>query len=104
MTWVLLLAAAVLEAVWAIALKKSHGLTELVPSAVFLGALVASMVLLALALRQLPVGTAYAVWTGGGAVTAALAGMVLLGEPATASRLAAIGLVAVGIAWLASAA
>jgi quaternary ammonium compound-resistance protein SugE len=79
MTWVLLLAAAVLEAVWAIALKRSHGLSELVPSAVFVVALVASMVLLAAALRDLPVGTAYAMWTGGGAVTAAIAGMILLG-------------------------
>ena len=103
MTWVLLLAAAVLEAVWAIALKRSHGLSELVPSAVFLVALAASMVLLAAALRDLPVGTAYAVWTGGGAVTAAIAGMILLGEPATASRLAAIGVIAAGIAWLAMA-
>ena len=103
MTWVLLLAAAVLEAVWATALKRSHGLSELVPSAVFLVALAASMVLLAAALRDLPVGTAYAVWTGGGAVTAAIAGMILLGEPATASRLAAIGVIAAGIAWLAMA-
>ena len=102
MTWVLLLAAAVLEAVWAIALKRSNGLTELVPSAVFVVALAASMVLLAAALRHLPVGTAYAVWTGGGAVTAALAGMILLGEPATAPRLAAIGVIAAGIAWLAT--
>ena len=103
MTWFLLLLAAVLEAVWAIALKRSHGFSDLTATAVFLVALVASMALLAAALRTLPVGTAYAVWTGGGAVCAALAGMALLGEPATASRFAAIGLVAVGIAWLATA-
>lgn len=101
MTWVLLLSAAVLEAVWAIALKRSHGLTELPATIVFLVALAASMALLAAALRHLPVGTAYAVCTG--AVCAALAGMLLMGEPATPSRLAAIGLVAAGIAWLASA-
>ena len=103
MTWVLLLSAAVLEAVWAIALKRSHGLTELPATIVFFVALAASMALLAAALRHLPVGTAYAVWTGAGAVCAALAGMLLMGEPATLSRLAAIGLVATGIAWLATA-
>ena len=101
MTWALLLAAAVLEAVWAIALKRSHGFTELVPTVVFLVALVASIALLAAALRALPVGTAYAVWTGTGAVLAAIAGMVLLGEPATLARIGAIGLVAAGISWLA---
>jgi quaternary ammonium compound-resistance protein SugE len=103
MTWVLLLSAAVLEAVWAIALKRSHGLTEQPATIVFLVALAASMALLAAALRHLPVGTAYAVWTGAGAVCAALAGMLLMGEPATLSRMAAIGLVAAGIAWLATA-
>jgi quaternary ammonium compound-resistance protein SugE len=101
MTWVLLLSAAVLEAVWAIALKQSDGFSDLRATGVFLVALAASMVLLALALRDLPVGTAYAVWTGTGAVLAAVAGMVLLGEPVTAARIAAIGLVAAGIAWLA---
>jgi quaternary ammonium compound-resistance protein SugE len=103
MTWVLLLLAAVLEAVWAIALKRSHGFTDVQATLVFLVALVASMALLALALRTLPVGTAYAVWTGAGAVCAAVAGMAFLGEPATASRVAAIVLVAIGIGWLASA-
>jgi quaternary ammonium compound-resistance protein SugE len=103
MTWVLLLLAAVLEAVWAIALKKSHGFTDVRATIVFLTALAASMALLALALRTLPVGTAYAVWTGAGAVCAAAAGMVLLGEPVTPARIAAIALVAVGIGWLASA-
>jgi quaternary ammonium compound-resistance protein SugE len=102
MNWVLLLLAAVLEAVWAIALKRSHGFSDLGATAVFVVALAASMALLAAALRALPVGTAYAVWTGAGAVLAALAGMLLLGEPATPQRLAAIGLVAAGIAWLAA--
>jgi quaternary ammonium compound-resistance protein SugE len=101
MTWALLLAAAVLEPVWAIALKRSHGFTEIVPTVVFVVALVGSMALLAAALRALPVGTAYAVWTGGGAVLAAIAGMVLLGEPATFARFGAIGLVVAGISWLA---
>lgn len=101
MTWVLLLAAAVLEAVWAVALKQSDGFSDLRATALFLVALVGSMVLLAAALRDLPVSTAYAVWTGTGAVLAASAGMVLLGEPVTLARIAAIGLVAAGITWLA---
>ena len=101
MTWFLLLSAAVLEAVWALALKASEGFTKPLPSIVFALAAVASVVLLALALRDLPVGTAYAVWTGAGAVMAALAGMIVLGEPATAQRLAAVATVAGGVAWLA---
>ena len=67
----------------------------------FLVALAISMVLLAVALRQLPVGTGYAVWTGTGAVGAAVAGMVFFGEAATLTRLVPIGLIAVGIVWLA---
>jgi quaternary ammonium compound-resistance protein SugE len=101
MTWVLLFTAAAFETVWAIALKKSDGLTRMGPTVLFVVGLVISMVLLALALRDLPVGTAYAVWTGTGAVGAALVGIVLLGEPATLTRVIPIGLVAVGIVWLA---
>ena len=101
MPWVLLFAAAAFETVWALALKRSDGLSQAGPTVLFLVALTASMVLLGLALRDLPVGTAYAVWTGTGAVGAAIAGVVLLGEPATLSRLAPIALVAIGIAWLA---
>jgi quaternary ammonium compound-resistance protein SugE len=101
MTWVLLFAAAALETVWAIALKRSDGFTVLGPTAVFAVAAPASLGLLSLALRDLPVGTAYALWTGTGAVGAALAGIVLLGEQASAMRLAPIVLVAAGVAWLA---
>lgn len=101
MTWVLLFAAAALECVWAIALKECDGFARLTPSIVFAVAAIASVVLLALALRLLPVGTAYAVWTGTGAVGTALAGIVLLGESASPGRLAAIVLTAGGIAALA---
>ena len=101
MKWVLLFIAGMFEVVWALALKESNGFSKLWPTILFLVALVISMVLLALALRDLPVGTGYAVWTGTGAVGAAIAGMVFFGEAAALSRLAAIGLIAVGIVWLA---
>ena len=101
MSWVLLFSAGAFEVVWAIALKKSDGFTQTGPSVVFVVALGLSMVLLAFAMRDLPVGTAYAVWTGTGAVGAALAGMALLGESATPGRLLAIAMVAAGIVWLA---
>ena len=101
MTWAVLFIAGLFEVVWALALKESDGFSKLRPTVLFLVALVISMVLLALALRDLPVGTGYAVWTGTGAVGAAVAGMVFFGEAATLARLAPIGLIAVGIVWLA---
>jgi quaternary ammonium compound-resistance protein SugE len=101
MAWIFLFTAGLLETVWALALKESEGLSRALPTVIFLVAAAASLVLLALALRELPVGTGYAVWTGIGAVGAAIAGMVLLGEPAVLARIAPIGLIAVGIVWLA---
>ena len=101
MTWVVLVVAGLLETIWALALKESHGLSKLGPTLTFVGALVASMVLLALALRDLPVGTGYAVWTGIGAVGAAVAGILLFGESAALIRVVPIGLIALGIVWLA---
>ena len=101
MAWIVLFLAGLFETVWALALKESDGFSKLGPTIVFLAALIVSMVLLAWALRDLPVGTGYAVWTGTGAVGAAIAGMVLLGESATLGRIAPIGLIAIGIAWLA---
>ena len=101
MTWVVLFVAGLFEVVWALALKESDGFSKLEPTFLFLAALAVSMVLLAVALRQLPVGTGYAVWTGTGAVGAAVAGMVFFGEAATLTRLVPIGLIAVGIVWLA---
>jgi quaternary ammonium compound-resistance protein SugE len=101
MAWVMLLVAGLFEVVWALALKESEGFKQLTPSLVFVGALAVSMVLLSLALRDLPVGPGYAVWTGTGAVGTALLAVLLFNEPATLSRLLPIGLIAVGIVWLA---
>ena len=100
MTWVALFAASLCEVVWALALKQSKGFTVLWASVVFVIGLVLSMALLAYALRSLPVGTAYAIWTGTGAVGTALVAIVALGESAAWSRIAAIGLIAAGIVWL----
>lgn len=100
MAWILLLVAGLLETGWAIGLKYTEGFTKIVPSALTLAAMAASVVLLAIALRTLPVGTGYAVWTGIGAVGTAILGIVLFGEPATAARIACIGLIVAGIAGL----
>src|SRR5690606_11810896 len=93
--------AGVLEAVWAIALKDSDGFSKLAPTLIFLAAGGISIVLLAFALRDLPVGTGHPVWTAIGAVSAGIARVILLGESATVPRLRAIALSATGIVWLA---
>jgi quaternary ammonium compound-resistance protein SugE len=95
--WLLLLAAGLLEIVWAIGLKYTEGFSRLVPSVITITAMIASVWLLALALKSIPVGTGYAVWTGIGAVGTAILGIVLFSEPATAARLACIGLIVAGI-------
>jgi len=100
MAWFVLVAAGLLEIGWAIGLKYTEGFTRLVPSALTLAAMVASIILLGLALKSLPIGTAYAVWTGIGAVGTAVLGIALFGEPATAARLASIGLIVAGIVGL----
>ncbi|MEE7476850.1 quaternary ammonium compound efflux SMR transporter SugE [Methylobacterium hispanicum] len=100
MAWILLLVAGLLETGWAIGLKYTEGFTKIVPSVLTLAAMAASVVLLAIALRTLPVGTGYAVWTGIGAVGTAILGIVLFGEPATTARIACIGLIVAGIAGL----
>lgn len=100
MAWTVLVLAGVLEIVWAVGLKYTDGFTRWLPSAVTIGALVGSTWLLALALRSIPIGTAYAVWTGIGAVGTAILGMLLFAEPANATRLFSIGLVVAGIAGL----
>jgi quaternary ammonium compound-resistance protein SugE len=97
MSWFYLLLAGLLEIVWAVGLKYTAGFTRLVPSAITIVAMVASVWFLALALRTIPVGTGYAVWTGIGAVGTAILGIVLFAEPATAARLGAIGLIVAGI-------
>ena len=100
MAWVLLVVAGLLEVGWAIGLKYTEGFTRLWPSAFTLAAMIASVVLLALAMKSLPVGTSYAVWVGVGAVGTAILGMVLFDEPASAGRLVSLGLVVAGIVGL----
>jgi quaternary ammonium compound-resistance protein SugE len=100
MAWISLVAAGLLEMVWALALKRSDGFSKLPETAAFVVALVASMALLSVALRSLPVGTGYAVWTGIGAVGTAIVGIAFLGESAAALRLVSIALIAAGIVGL----
>jgi len=100
LAWVILFVAGLCEIGWAIGLKYTEGFTRLVPSALTVMAMLLSLVLLGLALKSLPVGTAYAVWTGIGAVGTAALGIYLFGEPATAARLASIGLIVAGIVGL----
>lgn len=100
MAWVYLVIAGLLEVGWALGLKYSDGFSRPLPSAVTLALMAGSFLLLAAAVKTLPVGTAYAVWTGIGTAGAALLGMFLLDEPRTAARLLFIGLVLAGVAGL----
>jgi quaternary ammonium compound-resistance protein SugE len=100
LAWIVLFVAGLLEIGWAIGLKYTEGFTRLVPSALTLACMAGSIILLGLALKTLPIGTAYAVWTGIGAVGTAVLGIALFGEPATAARLASIGLIVSGIVGL----
>lgn len=100
MAWAVLFIAGLLEIGWAVGLKYTEGFTRLWPTVWTGAALVASMALLATALKTLPLGTAYAVWTGIGAVGTACLGIVLFREPATALRLVCIGLIVAGILGL----
>jgi quaternary ammonium compound-resistance protein SugE len=98
--WLLLVAAGVFEVVWAVSLKYTHGFSRLGPSLVTVAGMAVSFWLLSLALRSLPVGTAYAVWTGIGAAGTALVGMWLLGEPRDVGRLVSLGCIVLGIIGL----
>ena len=100
MAWTLLIVAGLFEVGWAIGLKYTDGFTKLWPSLWTAASMVISVYLLALALKSIPVGTGYAVWTGVGAVGTAILGIILLGEPSTWPRLACIGLIVAGIAGL----
>lgn len=100
MSWLLLVVSGLLESVWAVALSRSAGFSRPVPSAVFVVALTLSMAGLAFALRTIPVGTGYAVWVGIGATGTALAGMVLLDEPAGVVRILCLLLVVTGVVGL----
>ena len=100
MAWLLLLIAGLLEVGWAVGLKYTEGFTRLVPSVLTLFSMAASVGMLGLALKTLPIGTAYAVWTGIGAVGTAILGIALFGDPAGSARLACIGLIVAGIVGL----
>lgn len=100
MSWFYLFIAGIFEIGWAVGLKYTEGLTRLWPTVFTTVAMIASMIFLALALRTLPMGTAYAVWTGIGTVGTAALGIVLFAEPSDALRLACIGLIVAGIVGL----
>lgn len=97
MYWFILFIAGLLEVVWAFYMKKSEGFTMLVPSAVTIIAMIASGVLLSFSMRVLPLGTAYTVWTGIGAVGSFIVGIIVLGEPAAPMRIAAGTLIVAGL-------
>ncbi len=97
MAWIWLAFAGLLEIVWAVAMKQSEGFTRLWPSVLTLVAMVGSVLLLGLAMKTLPLGTAYTVWTGIGAVGAFVVGILFLGEPVTAMRLVAGSLIVGGL-------
>ncbi|MBY4896306.1 multidrug efflux SMR transporter [Cupriavidus sp. AU9028] len=97
MAWILLTFAGLLEVVWAYSMKLSQGFTKLVPSAVTIVTMIASFALLSISMRSLPLGTAYTVWTGIGAVGAFVVGLLVLGEPANTLRIVAALLIVVGL-------
>jgi quaternary ammonium compound-resistance protein SugE len=99
-SWTILIIAGLLEIAWAVGLKVSDGLSKPLPAVLTIAAMIASMVLLGVAVRTLPLGTAYAVWTGIGAVGSVLLGIVLFREPATAGRLLCVAAIIGGIVGL----
>jgi len=100
MSWMILVLAGLFEIGWAIGLKYTEGFTRLWPTLGTVAAMVISLGLLGVAMKSLPVGTAYAVWVGVGAVGTAILGIVLLGEPANAGRIVSLGLIVAGIVGL----
>ncbi|MBE0692053.1 MAG: quaternary ammonium compound efflux SMR transporter SugE [Aquamicrobium sp.] len=100
MSWIYLFFAGLFEVGWAVGLKYTHGFTRLTPSLLTVAAMAISLFLLGLALRSLPLGTAYAIWTGIGTIGTAILGIVLFSEPAAALRLVCIGMIAAGIVGL----
>jgi len=98
--WLILVCAGLLEIVWAVALKQSEGFTRPWPTVLGIGGAILSFTLLAIALRQLPAGTGYAVWVGIGAVGVAVAGIVLFGEALSAARVLFLSIIVVGIVGL----
>lgn len=100
MAWVLLFLAGLFEIGWAVGLKYTEGFTRPLPTVLTAGSMIVSLVLLGLALRSIPLGTGYAVWTGIGTVGTVIFGILFFAEPATAARLACVGLILAGIVGL----
>ncbi len=100
MAWVYLFAAGLFEIGWAVGMKYTHGFSRLVPTMLTVASMAVSLGLLGLALKTLPLGTAYAIWTGIGTIGTVALGIVLFSEPADAVRLACIGLIVAGILGL----
>ena len=100
MSWLVLVLAGLFEIGWAIGLKYTDGFTKLWPTVGTVASMIVSLGLLGIAMKSLPVGTAYAVWVGVGAVGTAILGIVLLGEPANAGRMVSLGLIVAGIVGL----
>lgn len=100
MAWFALLFAGLLEVVWAFSMKQSEGFTRFIPSLITLAAMICSFALLSWAMRSLPLGTAYTIWTGIGAVGAFIVGIIFLGESASAMRIAAAGLIVSGLVMM----
>ena len=100
MAWLVLILAGCFEIVWASAMKQSHGFSRLWPSAVTIGGMIVSFALLSWSMRSLPLGTAYTIWTGIGALGVTIAGIALFGDSASWSRLACIGLIVAGVIGL----
>lgn len=100
MSWIYLLLAGICEVMWAVGLKYTHGFTRLIPSVITLGGMVVGFIFLSMALKSIPMGTAYAVWTGIGAVGTVLIGMFFLGEPHNLARMLFLSLIIIGIIGL----
>lgn len=100
MAWIFLVIAGVLEVLWAYSMKLSEGFTRPGYSAITIVAMIASFALLSLSMKSLPLGTAYTIWTGIGAVGAFLVGLFVLGEPASAARILAAGLIVSGLVMM----
>ena len=100
MKWFILIVAGLFEIGWAVGLKYTDGFTRLVPSVLTVAAIVVSLGLLGVALKSLPIGTAYAIWVGVGAAGTAIAGMLLFGESASAAKFMCLGLIVAGIVGL----
>lgn len=100
MAWIYLTIAGILEIVWAYSMKQSHGFTRLIPTVITIVAMIGSFALLAMAMRTLPLGTAYTIWTGIGAIGAFLIGIFMLGEMLTPMRVASAVVIVTGLVMM----